>query len=77
MRRWPTVGLVLDQRRRGWANTKPPLCQRLMFSGWEHLWKKVVLFQLRNQSTFFGQTKYYIIRLRNVEIIIICICFRL
>ena len=30
-RRWPNVGLLLDQRRRRWVNIKPTLCQRLVF----------------------------------------------
>ena len=33
MRRWPNVGLLLKQRRRQWANSKPMLGQRLMFAG--------------------------------------------
>ena len=33
MRRWPNVGLLLGQRRRRWANSKPTLGQRLMFPG--------------------------------------------
>ena len=32
-RRWPNVGLLLGQRRRRWANSKPTLGQRLMFAG--------------------------------------------
>ena len=33
MRRWPNVGLLLVQRRRRWANSKPTLGQRLIFAG--------------------------------------------
>ena len=32
MRRWASVGLLLGQRRRRWANSKPTLAQRLMFA---------------------------------------------
>ena len=32
MRRWPIVGLLLDQRRRRWADNKPTVGQRLMFA---------------------------------------------
>ena len=32
-RRWNNVGLMMAQRRRRWANIKPTLAQRLMFSG--------------------------------------------
>ena len=34
MRRWPDVGLLLGQRRRRWANSKPTVGQRLMFAGY-------------------------------------------
>ena len=34
MRRWPNVVLLLDQRRRQWANSKPTLGQRPMFAGY-------------------------------------------
>ena len=30
---WPNVGLLLDQRRRRWANNNPTLVQRFMFTG--------------------------------------------
>ena len=34
MRCWPNVGLLLDHRRRRWANSKPALGQRwVMFAG--------------------------------------------
>ena len=33
MRRWLNVGLLLLQRRRRWANSKPTLGQRIMFAG--------------------------------------------
>ena len=33
MQRWSNAGLLLGQRRRGWANSKPTLGQRLMFAG--------------------------------------------
>ena len=33
MGRWPNVGLLLGQRRRRRANSKPKLGQRLMFAG--------------------------------------------
>ena len=33
MRRWPNIGSLVGQRRRRWANSKPPLGQRLMFAG--------------------------------------------
>ena len=33
MRRWPDVGLLLGQRRRRWANSKPTLGQRLTLAG--------------------------------------------
>ena len=32
-RRWPNDGLMLDQRRRRWANIHPTLGQRLVFAG--------------------------------------------
>ena len=32
-RRWPSVGLMLGQRRRQWANISPTLDQRLLFAG--------------------------------------------
>ena len=32
MSRWPNVGLLLGQRRRRWAGSKPTLGQRLMFA---------------------------------------------
>ena len=32
MRCWPNVGFLLGQRRRRWANSKPTLCQHLMFA---------------------------------------------
>ena len=32
-RRWPSVGLMLDQRRRRWANINPALGQRPVFAG--------------------------------------------
>ena len=31
--RWPNVGLILDQRRRRWANISPTLGQRPVFAG--------------------------------------------
>ena len=34
MRRWPSAGLLLGQRRRRCVNSKPALGQRLMFAGW-------------------------------------------
>ena len=40
MRRCPNVGLLLGQRRRRWANSKPALGQRLMFAG--HLLGKIL-----------------------------------
>ena len=33
MERWVNVGLLLGQRRRRWANSKPTLTQRSMFAG--------------------------------------------
>ena len=33
MRSWSNVGLLVGQRRRRWANSKPMLGQRLMFAG--------------------------------------------
>ena len=33
MRRWPSVGLLLDKHRRRWANSEQMLDQRLMFAG--------------------------------------------
>ena len=33
MRRGANVGLLLGQRRRRWAGSKPTLAQRLMFAG--------------------------------------------
>ena len=33
MRRWPNVGLLLVERRRRSANSKPTLGQRIMFAG--------------------------------------------
>ena len=33
MGRWASVGLLLGQRRRRWANSKPTLGQRLLFAG--------------------------------------------
>ena len=33
MRRWPNVCLLLDRRRKRWANSEPTLGQRLMFAG--------------------------------------------
>ena len=35
MRRRPNVGLLLGQRRRRWGNSKPTLCQRLVFAGYD------------------------------------------
>ena len=32
-RRWPIVGLTLDQRRGRWANVSPTVGQRLVFAG--------------------------------------------
>ena len=34
MRRWHNVELMLDQRRRRWANINPTLCQCLVFAGY-------------------------------------------
>ena len=33
MRCWPNVALLLGQRRRQWASSKPTLGQRLVFAG--------------------------------------------
>ena len=33
MRRWADAGLLLGQRRRRWANSKPALVQRPMIAG--------------------------------------------
>ena len=34
MRRWPSVGLMLGQRRRRWASVSTTLGQRLVFAKW-------------------------------------------
>ena len=39
MRRWANVVLLLGQRRRRWAISKPTLGQRLMFAWKAHFWE--------------------------------------
>ena len=45
MRRWPNVGLLLGQRRRRWANSKPTLFQRLKIA-----WRLFQLIQYYSRS---------------------------
>ena len=66
MRRWSIVGLLLGQRRRRWANSKPTLVQQLMFAGIiftsAPLWKLFVGYIEWTEMIYFYGVFYVIHR---------------